>query len=99
MMPTLGDYIRIKHGYAFKGDYITTEDALRQGKYAFFACQHKHDFQMVDVSTPVVDSSVPAYIFMLIPASFYTKVEISEYQRGRLYFNQKFESVLEPGTL
>lgn len=26
MMPTLGDYIRIKHGYAFKGDYITTED-------------------------------------------------------------------------
>ena len=25
-MPTLGDYIRIKHGYAFKGDYITTED-------------------------------------------------------------------------
>ncbi len=49
--------------------------ALRQGKYAFFAGQHKHDFQMVDVSTPVVDSSVPAYIFMLIP-SFYTKVEI-----------------------
>ena len=72
--------------------------ALRQGKYAFFAGQHKHDFQMVDVSTPVVDSSVPAYIFMLIPSSFYTKVEISEYQRGRLYFNQKFESVLEPGT-
>lgn len=25
-MPTLGDYIRIKHGYAFKGDYITVED-------------------------------------------------------------------------
>ena len=41
--------------------------ALRQGKYAFFAGQHKHDFQMVDVSTPVVDSSVPAYIFMFDP--------------------------------
>ena len=25
-MPTLGDYIKIKHGYAFKGDYITSED-------------------------------------------------------------------------
>ena len=25
-MATLGDYIRIKHGFAFKGDYITTED-------------------------------------------------------------------------
>ena len=28
--------------------------ALRQGKYAFFAGQHKHDFQMVDVSTPEI---------------------------------------------
>ena len=25
-MATLGDYIRIKHGFAFKGDYISTED-------------------------------------------------------------------------
>ena len=25
-MPILGDYISIKHGYAFKGDYISTED-------------------------------------------------------------------------
>lgn len=25
-MATLGDYIKIKHGYAFKGDYISTED-------------------------------------------------------------------------
>lgn len=25
-MATLGNYIKIKHGYAFKGDYISTED-------------------------------------------------------------------------
>lgn len=25
-MATLGDYIRIRHGYAFKGEHITTED-------------------------------------------------------------------------
>ena len=25
-MAILGDYIRIKHGFAFKGDFITTED-------------------------------------------------------------------------
>ena len=25
-MATLGDYIKIKHGYAFKGDFITTDD-------------------------------------------------------------------------
>ena len=25
-MATLGDFIKIKHGYAFKGDYISTED-------------------------------------------------------------------------
>lgn len=25
-MPVIGDFIKIKHGYAFKGDYISTED-------------------------------------------------------------------------
>ena len=25
-MALLGDYIRIKHGFAFKGDFIKTED-------------------------------------------------------------------------
>ena len=25
-MAALGDFIKIKHGYAFKGNYISTED-------------------------------------------------------------------------
>lgn len=72
--------------------------ALRKGKYAFWNVQQTHEFQMVDISSPVVKSDVPSYIFMMLPNSYYTKVEVSQYQKARLYFNQKLERILEPGT-
>lgn len=71
---------------------------LRAGKYAFWTIGQKHEFQMVDISTPVVDASVPAYIFSKIPAIFYTKIEVAEYQKARLYFNQKLAKILDAGT-
>ena len=58
-MATLGDYISIKHGYAFKGDGITTEDngvvlvtpgnfatggGLKEEKCKFFSDQYSSDF-------------------------------------------------------
>ena len=58
-MPTLGDYIRIKHGYAFKGDYITTEDngivlvtpgnfeiggGFKEGKCKFFSSDYPDEY-------------------------------------------------------
>ncbi len=72
--------------------------ALRKGKYAFWNVQKKHAFQMVDISSPVVNEEVPPYIFMMLPNTYYTKVEVAQYQKARLYFNQKLERILEPGT-
>lgn len=72
--------------------------ALRKGKYAFWSIQHKHDYQMVDISDPQVGKDVPTYIFPALPIGLYTKVEVAQYQRARLYLNQKLEKVLEPGT-
>ena len=58
-MATLGDYISIKHGYAFKGDGITTEDngvvlvtpgnfaiggGFKEGKCKFFTDDYPSDF-------------------------------------------------------
>lgn len=58
-MATLGDYISIKHGYAFKGDGITTEDngvvlvtpgnfatggGFKEEKCKFFSDQYSSDF-------------------------------------------------------
>ena len=71
---------------------------LRHGKYAFFNTADKREFQLVDISTPTVDESVPQYIFSKLPTTLYTKIEVAEYQKARLYFNQKLEGVLDAGT-
>ena len=71
---------------------------LRPGKYAFWSVSDTHEFRLVDVATPEVDASVPEYIFREIPLAYYSKIEVAEYQKARLYFNQKFERILDAGT-
>ena len=71
---------------------------LQQGKYAFWSVTDRHSFTMVDISTPEVSAEVPRYIFSKIPTSLYTKVEVAEYQKARLYFDQKLVRILDAGT-
>ncbi len=71
---------------------------LVTGKHAFFREAGEHTFVTVDVSTPYVDESIPRYLFSKIPTALYTKAEIAEYERGRLYVGQKLEKLLMPGT-
>ena len=71
---------------------------LRHGKYAFWSVVDQHEFKIVDISTPVVDESISEYIFSKIPQIYYTKIEVAEYQKARLYFNQKLERILDAGT-
>ncbi len=69
-----------------------------QGKWAFWKGTNTHEFKKIDVSSPIVDESVPEYIFSKIPASCYTKVEVAECQKARIYFNRKPECILGAGT-
>lgn len=71
---------------------------LRHGKYAFWSVVDKHEYQIVDISTPEVAGDVPEYIFSKIPSIYYTKIEVAEHQKARLYFNQKFVRILDAGT-
>ncbi len=71
---------------------------LPRGKYAFWSVTARHEFKIVDISTPTVDESIPEYIFSKIPQSYYIKIEVTEYQKARLYFNQKLERILDAGT-
>ena len=71
---------------------------LRHGKYAFWSQIDKHEYKVIDVSTPEVSADIPEYLFTKIPTVYYTKVEVSEYQKARLYFNQKFIRILDAGT-
>lgn len=71
---------------------------LRIGKHAFWSVVDKHEFKIVDISTPEVDESIPKYIFSKISPILFTKVEVAEYQKARLFFNQKLERILVAGT-
>ncbi len=71
---------------------------LPRGKYAFWKVFDSHEFKTVDISNPTVDESVPEYIFSNIPDIYYTKIEVAEYQKARLYFNKKLQRILDAGT-
>ncbi len=71
---------------------------LPAGKYAFWKAFGDHKFTFADISNPAVDADIPEYIFGKIPANYYIKVEVEEYQKARLYYNQKFEKLLDAGT-
>ncbi len=72
--------------------------ALRHGKYAFWSVIDKHEYKIVDISSPEVSEDVPEYIFEKLPSMLYTKVQVAEYQKARLYFNQRLVRILDAGT-
>ena len=71
---------------------------LRHGKYAFWSITDLHEFKMVDISNPKVDDGIEKHIFEKIPATFYTKIEVEDYEKARLYFDHKLVEVLDAGT-
>ena len=71
---------------------------LPHGKYAFWSVVDSHEFKIADISTPNVDESIPEYVFHKIPQLWYVKVEVAEYQKARVYFNQRLERILSAGT-
>lgn len=71
---------------------------IRRGKHAFFNDLNRHEFKLIDISSPEVDSDIPEYYFSRIPITFYTKIEVSEYQKARLFISQKFVRILDAGT-
>ena len=71
---------------------------LLNGKHAFWSFNAQHEFRIADISTPEVDESVPAYIFSRMPTAYYTKIEVMEYQKARLYFDRKLVRILDTGT-
>lgn len=77
------------------GNYASV---LRSGKHAFWRDNTKHEFKIVDISTPYVSSDIPNYLFNKLPVDLFVKVEIVEYQKGRLFINKKLVELLDSGT-
>ncbi|MGN0695173.1 MAG: slipin family protein [Oscillospiraceae bacterium] len=74
------------------------KNVLTKGRYAFWTVHDKHEFMLADISSPDVSEDIPEYIFSKLPLSLYTRVNVAEHQRARLYFNGRFERLLTAGT-
>ena len=71
---------------------------LTRGKYAFWNVFHNHEFKIVDIKEPAVAKELPKFIFDVLPRSLYMKIEVAQYQKARLYYDQEFIRLLEAGT-
>lgn len=77
---------------------ILHEVLQRTGKYAFWSETAEHTFRLLDMSKPEIGDDVPRYILEQLPRALCTKVEVADYQKALLYFDNKFQRVLEVGT-
>ena len=73
-------------------------DALAYGKYAFWKINKEHSFKIVDISTPIVNSDIPKYIFEKMQPIFYNKVEVPYYKKAKIFFDKKLEKIVDAGT-
>lgn len=73
-------------------DVITAQEALYWNVY------ESNEFQLVDMTDPYMERSLPRIYMDLMPAKFYKKVTIKDGEIGLLYFDNRFEKRLEPGN-
>ncbi len=74
------------------------KECIKAGKFAFWQIHEKHEFILEDISEPMVSDNIPKYIFSKItPEEFYTQLNVEEYQKARLYYNNKLVKLLESG--
>jgi regulator of protease activity HflC (stomatin/prohibitin superfamily) len=74
------------------------EECIKEGRHAFFNIYDKHEFVEVDISTPEVKEDFPMHLFASMPTRYFYKVEVSSYEKARLYFDMKLIKLLDEGT-
>ncbi|MBQ9428772.1 MAG: slipin family protein [Clostridia bacterium] len=67
------------------------------GKHLFWKAAGEHTFRTVDLSDPLVEADLPAYILKTIPKELYTGIDVEKHEKACLYCNGKFVRLLEPG--
>ncbi len=71
-------------------------ESLKSGTYYFWSIFHEHTFKLIDITEPKVNLSKE--LISIIPAGYYTKIEVSEGEIGLLYFDGKFQEQLSSGS-
>lgn len=73
-------------------DVITKPEAL------FWNVFEKNEFQVIDITNPYMDGTLPRFYMDLMPVKYYKKVAIKDGETGLLYFDSQYEKRLETGA-
>lgn len=68
------------------------------GRYAFWKEAGKHEFRTINNEDPEIGDKVKPYELSKIPQTMYQTVNVRSGEKARLYYNNKFVKILEPGT-
>ena len=71
------------------------KELLTAGNYAFFKVG-AHRFKLIDISEPRIADEALRVVDKLPPDS-YTEINVGEFERGRLCYDNRFVELLEPG--
>ncbi len=73
---------------------------LKHGTYAYWNVGNKHEFKIVDISSPDISGDIPQEIFKntVFMSSVIHRIEVEPYQKAVLYFDRRFQRLLEPGV-
>lgn len=73
-------------------------EVLTAAETYFWNVFEKNEFQVVDITNPYMDKSLPRMYMELMPAKYYKKVTIKDGEVGLMYIDNRFEKRLETGT-
>ena len=72
---------------------------LPSGKYLFWQIGSRVEIRTEDITTPEINESVPRYIFKnLTETAYYTRIDVKQWEKARLYFDGKFVRLLDAGA-
>lgn len=74
------------------------QDILSSGQYAFWNIYDQHTFQTIHIHNCEVSEDIPKYIFQKIPNHYFIKIEVMDYEKARLFFDNQFVKLLDSGT-
>jgi len=90
VLPDTSIAIRFVNG-AFRGVVCKPETL-------FWNVFEKNEFQVIDITKPWMEETLPRMYMELMPAKYYKKIVIKDGETGLLYFDNQFERQLETGT-
>lgn len=71
---------------------------VRRGRHAFWSQRKRHEFKVFGTENPEIGNLLSAGLLEHIPPYYYTKIEVAEYQKARLYYDKRLVRLLDAGT-